>query len=774
MTEDRVARHTAQIIRALTNDPLAIDPDLTLWQIYVTPSAKYWGIKDRKEADAKKIPDLTDSLLDILDQSAAPIVIHGQPGHGKTSAVRMLTHAIVSREKERFPENQARRTDILMYEFKNLGRLDDNEIRVLSTRTPFVREQSFFHGKKTVLILDGMDERQASDRNDIAIKEFIRHMFNLSSEINRQENSRFNLILTGRSQFVKQVQPTFSGDYHTYEMEDFSRSQVDVWLKKYCGQKQIVPSLEYEDFADRHLEDLIHQPILLTISSMMLADTDGRKLLGDLQKNQICRGDIYRTIIRWTYLKKWQHQPNRTTLPDERTYNAFLRTVAFVLFQQGQESIRIGTLIDALRKDNKLYGLEIIRHKEEEHIEDICKTLAVSFFFKKLDENAFSFIHKTIRDYLTAEAIFDLLREAAEVFRPQRPEKSCDTMASDIYFILGGRAISHEDHVPFLRDVVAFRKKEAKQLFEPLEIFFRMAQPHVYLIRHENGRNHDPLVTEANVISSLLRWLTEIFSIFSEQEKKEKYPEGKLCLFENSDDFYKLVSLLNASEYGSFSEHHFLLRGLSLSKAALGETNLSGADLCHSDLRYANLSHANLLEADMSGADISGADMSYANLWGADLSRSHLIVTNLIMADLGSADLSGADLSGANLSGTNLGGADLRDSNLSGADLSEADLSGADLSEADLSFIDLVHTNLSGADLSGANLSYANLSGADLSGANLIRTNLNGADLRDANLVGAVLNKTGLRDAKELSRWQLQTAIVDDTTKLPISLKQED
>jgi len=258
-------------------EPLPIDPDLTLWQIYVPPRARYWKdeIKDKKEKNGKEIPNLISSIFDniepvssnsgdaepassIPEKSIFPIVIHGQPGHGKTSTVRMLTHAIVARQEE---EKRKKRTHVLMYEFKNLGRLDVNdEIQILNKRTPFIKDESFFHGKNTVLILDGMDERQITDGSDIALKDFVRNMFRLSGEINRRKDSRLNLILTGRSQFVKQIQAAFNTDYHLYEIEDFSRMQIEKWLGKYCVSKKIEPPLQYEKLADRHLKDLMGQP----------------------------------------------------------------------------------------------------------------------------------------------------------------------------------------------------------------------------------------------------------------------------------------------------------------------------------------------------------------------------------------------------------------------------------------------------------------------------------------------------------------------------------
>jgi uncharacterized protein YjbI with pentapeptide repeats len=73
---------------------------------------------------------------------------------------------------------------------------------------------------------------------------------------------------------------------------------------------------------------------------------------------------------------------------------------------------------------------------------------------------------------------------------------------------------------------------------------------------------------------------------------------------------------------------------------------------------------------------------------------------------------------------------------------------------------DLRKMNLRGADLRGAFLIAADLRQTDLSGADLI-----GADLRDANLRGA-----NLTESIFITQPQINTAIGDANTKLPISL----
>jgi uncharacterized protein YjbI with pentapeptide repeats len=83
---------------------------------------------------------------------------------------------------------------------------------------------------------------------------------------------------------------------------------------------------------------------------------------------------------------------------------------------------------------------------------------------------------------------------------------------------------------------------------------------------------------------------------------------------------------------------------------------------------------------------------------------------------------------------------------------------GADLRQRNLQYANavgasLVNADLRAANLVGADLRYADLRGARLQGANLFRANLKGANLRTA---------TGV------THGQLQTALVDQTTLLPI------
>src|SRR5258708_37506886 len=72
-----------------------------------------------------------------------------------------------------------------------------------------------------------------------------------------------------------------------------------------------------------------------------------------------------------------------------------------------------------------------------------------------------------------------------------------------------------------------------------------------------------------------------------------------------------------------------------------------------------------------------------------------------------------------------------------------------------------------GAYLRRTDLSNANLEGANLSGANFTDAILRGANLKNAILNGTILRGADLTDAKNLTQAQLETAIIDDRTRLP-------
>ena len=80
---------------------------------------------------------------------------------------------------------------------------------------------------------------------------------------------------------------------------------------------------------------------------------------------------------------------------------------------------------------------------------------------------------------------------------------------------------------------------------------------------------------------------------------------------------------------------------------------------------------------------------------------------------------------------------------------------------------DAFKLDVHGAYLRRTDLSNANLEGANLSGANFTDAILRSANLKNTILKGTILRGADLTNAKNLTRAQIETAIIDDRTKLP-------
>lgn len=182
-------------------------------------------------------------------------------------------------------------------------------------------------------------------------------------------------------------------------------------------------------------------------------------------------------------------------------------------------------------------------------------------------------------------------------------------------------------------------------------------------------------------------------------------------------------------------------------------------------------------KADLAGIDLSDSWMIGLDLEGADLHGGTFDESNLTRANLDSASLAGASLRKAFLNEIHLEHANLTEALMRDVHLTAADLRGADLSAAHLEGSVLTDANLEGAKLYNA---FLGKSGDSDSVALAIRANFSRADLRYASLEGldvegarfyqADLRYADLSTVSNLTQRQVNSAIVDFTTKLPQGL----
>jgi uncharacterized protein YjbI with pentapeptide repeats len=529
--ESRVINHMNTVIDELENDSLAIDSELTLRKSYVTPSCSRILKKIHKENNSlEKRENLIQSILEDVKSSTQPIIIHGQPGHGKTSSVKVLVNALAkSFQAEDKP------LSVLFYEFKNLRTLNDSIIQIFAAETSFIEDESFFENNNTVLILDGLDERQLADGSDEILKSFVSGVFRLSQKINNIPNSTLNIILTGRSQYVGQIKSSFNTDHIVYEIEDFSENKVGLWLKRFNSQKFSLcnthKNITPQQLKKYHLQELMSQPILLSISSIMLCDPEGQKLLSKFDSSNINRTQIYKVIIQWSYEKRWQKSPSVPSINAELDFDEYLsllQAIAFEMFKNGDEIIKVSQLASALQ--TSIFDLDFIKQKDISTIERLCSQLRISFFFKGVEDKAFSFLHKSIKDFLIVSATFDGLISLLENCHIKKLDKE----ASELYTLFGSARLSSEDHIPMLtewieekRDVIVPHNKKLLALWERISLQNMPIQfdiPELAFTHHKN------------VLSNFYQLISRHLSSLDKSILKELFNNEEFSLFDAEQD----------------------------------------------------------------------------------------------------------------------------------------------------------------------------------------------------------------------------------------------
>jgi uncharacterized protein YjbI with pentapeptide repeats len=720
----KICDHYNRNIKEVDEYSLRINDKLILGKIYVSPRVSREKISQKEEKTPKcEIESLIPDLVKELESNNRPIVVHGQPGHGKTSSMRVLARALAANAQKKRKD----RPLVLFYEFKDLHDLNRNEFEILQQMTSFVKGETFFEKRDTVIILDGMDERMASG-DDRGLKSFLRHMLDLYKRVNSLQNSSLKLIMTGRTKFVNDIKGEFPEEYIQYEINDFTDDNLDSWLTKFnsiTGE-----SLSSTELNERHLSTLKYQPVLLTICSTILTSADGKELFNKKGNYKFNRIQVYEKIIKWTYNKK----SHAEKWPEEQ-YGSFLQAIAFVLFSKSQGSITTMQIRSELEKIKRLFEPAPFCGNNA-NIDDELKRLSICFFFDGHEVNSFSFIHKSIQDYLVAIAIMHGIENITDSFNERRSESSCSSMAEELYLLLSQQPISAEDHQEFMLQYLENKQDFCKQTITALTHFLAGAIEHRYLFKNAVVASENPLRAEAVLIANLtflnvlcIRVLDNAGFDFEDL----KTEHSKIW---DSDVINRINHLL--CSYSCKLNLPFLTKE---------SIDVLSADYFFSYIVFykAKFKGANLADTNFRDADFSGADLRGANLWGAELCGAKLRGTDLMSADLRNANLADTNFRDANLVGANLTNAWLMGADLTDAWLMDANLTGANLINIWIMGADLRRANLMGADLSDAILGYADLSeanlrGADLRGTDLSDANFSGTELTDAHLSGAKYN----------------------------------
>ena len=597
--ETKVINHINNILYDVEHAPLAIDHRMSLLQSYVSPSCT-----TQIGASSNSYDCLMKELINLIEQSVKPIVLHGQPGHGKTSSVRMLVRTLCG-----LYAHVAAPPITLLFEFRRLHNLNRPVIDVLKENCSFITNEAFFTGRSTVLIFDGLDERQAAEGgSDDYLKSFVRELFYLANKVNNQDTSRLNLVVTGRSQYVGQIKSAFVSPHYIIDIDDFDQSRQEVWLTKF--NQQTKAELDYSQFEQHQLDDLVSQPILLSISALMLTDVEGKRLLARYGGQQLNRAMVYHTIIEWAYNKQWHDERYLETWKDDiaiEDYFILLQAIAFEMFRAGEETLQISTLTAALKNNaSQLFHLDRIGDKWLNNLEELLKHLRISFFFKGVEDKAFAFIHKSIKDFLLVSGLVDAAQSLFEDFNPRKPDRLDDELVA----LFGANPLSAEDHFGFLREWLTIKANNMKDVEQAAYHLSRRVIENTFHINHVySAKEQSELlaITTHNLLQLVSRWFitvkdksfydptSEVFQIFSMLEQHEVD-----LMLRTQDLFLNVYDKQHLDEFVLFGERY----NLSLANSEIFNIMLSG------QIRWINLENAKISQLYISGGSLEFSCLS--------------------------------------------------------------------------------------------------------------------------------------------------------------------
>ena len=794
--------------------------------------------------------DLVATVLDLVRDKnlREPIVVQGPPGSGKSAFTLRLSNELLDAGLKPV---LVRFRDLRLATFQNAGELIEDGLRIgpadeepLRSPDPIIsparldRKAQDLDIAETVFILDGWDEVSLTG-NASYQAQLTTWLPKIREFITGRSGTQVRLVITGRpsaevraSGFLRAATPVltvrhmrpdglegFASRISTLLAEREHDQPDDAWALDLARLDKVFASYR-EWFEGDHEKndapgqmDVLGSPLLAYLTFRTLSAWEGDPETLVTQPTALYKALIDTTVEHAGKGTAEEGMEGTVQRGGERL-RYLLQKVAAVISILRREAVSLTELDYRLEDDQDFlkWGADggSRQRIDDTTRESVLHELVVNFYFKGGNTGVgCEFLHKSFREYLFAERIFDLLRQFHEEhgdsplkapdvayweefredsvqFKASRalaallaPQWMSAEVQTHLFWLIEKDIDAETDRWVWLRDLLLDvyiwwaegvhlrpqpRVKKGARTWETAYIQRMIADA----LPYDPNDKAEPFRStglDAHLGEALLQITALVHHHLLDSPVAERGREELRAYYCRPDQptrfrpggeghIDKLFARINAAGWRLPGRMAWKARLMSvdLHQADLTGADLTGAELTGADLTGADLTWAVLLGAELTGAVLTEAVLREANLTGAvlievDLSGAVLIEAGLRGADLYRAGLSEADLYRADLSGADLIEADLSGAGLSGADLGGAVLTEAGLSGADLSGANLSGANLSGANLSGANLSEANLSGAELSGADLYGANLYGANLRGADLLEADLHGAGLSGA---------------------------
>ena len=505
----------------------------------------------------EKILDTIEEWSKEKEKNSGVMLIHGEPGHGKTTLCRKAVYEFY---RNRFGE---KKTNVFWF------RLNPAYSDIIDKDGELVLEKAFCWGdiksqrkkislkenedayRGSIIFLDGYDELKVQAKS--RLRDFIDTVEDYAKEY------QIHFVVTART---RSVEDELHGlGIPTLQFAPMTKKQQMNWIHK---RKELQ---EYEEKfvklrkSSEEMEEMLGIPILFRMVVKA-------KLKSTIAKNVV---DLYDTLFKAT-MERCAADDAKMSYWREK-YEQF----AYDIYCNDEQ---FADIQDEQRADEFLYMFHL-KGEGEKHVE---------------------FLHRSFYQYFLAHFLY---RKMSEV----KDEKSAEAFLC----CLAERQID-KDVLNYVQQIQEKKtdvtQEECGQIIDTLEqtgtiIVQALKAP------NENGdAEKHPLLRCKNVLTNALSICCIVAA--AAENKFIISLRAKKNIHASIPIYGWMIIRLDCADLRDAN-----LMGVNLTEANLGGANLGGANLTGTNLSGANLGRANLTGTNLSGANLSGANLSKANLQGA-------------------------------------------------------------------------------------------------------------------------------------------------------------
>lgn len=499
------------------------------------------------EAYSKEHPNkkILDSIEKWSKESASGVMlIHGEPGHGKTTLCR---RAVYDFYRDRFCKNN---TNVFWF------RLNPAYCDII-TDGKLVLDNAFCWGniptqrkmipldtyeneyRNSILFLDGYDELKVQAQNiNIRLSDFI----GIAQEY--AEEYQMHLVITARTRSIEDELKEL--EIPTLQFAPMTEQQQRKWIHARTELQSYEPAFEKLRNSSKEMEELLSIPILFRM--VVLAQ------LENTTANNVV--ELYDRLFEATM----QRRKMRST--DRDDWRARYEQLAYKIYCNDETFADISN-------------------------EELSEDFLYMFYLKDEGEQHVEFLHRSFYQYFLAYFLYDKMAAVKD-----------ETSAEDFLCCLAERRID-ADVLEYIRQIQENKQKITEKICEQIVDVLEQTGTIIVKALKAQNKNGDaeqhPLIRCENLFVNALS-ICCIVASASENKFRVSLREKKK-IHESMGKYDCQFIYLRRAE----------LSGVDLIGVDLIGVDLRGANLRDADLRLADLDTADLSDANLNGADLRGA-----------------------------------------------------------------------------------------------------------------------------------------------------------------------